>query len=53
MIRNQLESSRINVVYYIKHKTYRTAVDLFRPSTTRKTWVAVTSTAMTEKCSEE
>jgi hypothetical protein len=32
-IRNLLEARRINAVHYFKHKTYRTAVDLFRPST--------------------
>src|SRR5438128_1109564 len=33
MIRNQLNSSRINAVYFIKQKSCRTVVDLIRPST--------------------
>ena len=44
LIRNSLETSRINAVHSFKHKPCRTLVDLFRPSTTwppeLKTWMA-------------
>jgi hypothetical protein len=33
MIRNHLNPSRINVVHFLKQKSCRTPVDLFRPST--------------------
>src|SRR6185437_15585134 len=53
MIRNPLNSSRINVVHFLKQKSCRTAVGLTRPSTSldrpeRKTWMPGTSPGMTK-----
>src|SRR5260370_17036229 len=50
MIRNQLETSRINAVRLFKHEPCRTLVGLTRPSTTcfialSKTWMPGTSLA--------
>src|SRR6185437_13106670 len=52
MIRNPLNSSRINVVHFLKQKSCRTAVGLSRASTSSfpddpKTWMAGSSPAMT------
>src|SRR6185312_11961215 len=51
MIRNPLNSSRINVVHFLKQKSCRTAVGLSRPSTSSfaalKTWMPGTSPGMT------
>src|SRR6185312_16930626 len=59
MIRNPLNSSRINVVHFLKQKSCRTAVGLSRASTSffpanPKTWMAGTSPAMTtmQRCPE-
>jgi hypothetical protein len=52
LIRNLLESSRINAVHLIKHKPCRTPVALCRastPWTQEKTWMAGASPAMTSE----
>jgi hypothetical protein len=50
MIRNQLETSRINTVHFFKHRPCQTLVGLSRASTfleAAQTWMAGTSPAMT------
>jgi hypothetical protein len=54
MIRNQLNSSRINAVHLLKQRSCQTPVGLSRASTSSfveaaKTWMAGTSPAMTER----